>query len=216
MKKIVVTIAALSTLSGCASWDIGARSYYDSEKDGTQRPGSRVFVWNSDLSAGIGNSDGQCAQGALTMTSESLAAALQANNATGTQATGGIDYARTAEALNVSSVSTAYANIAYFYLCQLALNAERHAASESGEGPLLDGDDISKMFIGVGQNAVALRDAEGTRISAVPPKLASALQALFIKNPNPTQEEIDATVADAMEKPEGAEEPAAPVEASGQ
>ncbi len=201
MKKLTLAVVALSLLSGCAQNRIGAHSYYDADrKTGNSIPGSRVFIWDSDYSAGIGNSRGQCAQGALTATATSLGAAidLTTKGDIGT-ARGGLDIAQSIETINVSSVETAYANLGYFYLCQILLNeigntpatgTPATGASNLVAGSRLTGAEIQSMFNSVGLTAASLRGLDGEVRTVVSPELTAALTKLYLTFPNPTENQI--------------------------
>ncbi len=196
MKIIVSAVIAACLLSGCATTKIGARSYYDANRDnGIQTPGSRVFIWDSDYSAGIGNSRGQCAQGALTATATSLGAAIDVIG----KAKAGLDVAQSIETVNVSSVETAYANLGYFYLCQILLNENGNIpaaalvnaeTSEVGQRPRLTGAQIQSMFNNVGLTATSLRGQTGEVRTVLSPKLTAALKKLYETFPNPTEDQI--------------------------
>lgn len=185
MRNALSALIALVCLSGCASTQMSARSYLDADR------ASRVIIWNSDYSAGIGNTRGQCAQGALTMTANSLGAALDIVG----KAKAGVDYSEAVTALNVSNVQTSYANLGYFYLCQLALN-------DLSNNKVLTATDLKEMFLDVGETAEKLGENTGQTSAVISPKQTSALQALFEKKAlagekPPTATEVQAALSEA-------------------
>ncbi|WP_374274458.1 hypothetical protein [Brevundimonas sp.] len=138
--RVLGLAAAALALQGCAAWDSHGISY--------QGKADRLFVWKSDYSAGIGTNNGICAQGALTAraanTSADLGVSDRALSVLGTPVGQGqnserlIDIAasqtQAVSMVNATNAQTAYANIAYFYLCQIALNQQ------------LDGSTIQTMW----------------------------------------------------------------------
>ncbi len=164
---------------------MSARSYLDTNG------ASRVIVWNPDYSAGIGNAKGQCAQGALTMTASSLGAALEIVG----KIEAGVDYSEAVTALNASNVQTSYANLGFFYLCQLALY-------DISNDKLLTGADLKEMVFDIGDTATKLGAMTGKTRSVISPKQASALQALFNERADgggepPTLTEVHSAIAEA-------------------
>lgn len=95
--------------------------------DKLQEHGDRLYVWKSNYSAGMASKDGGiCAQGALTAVATSLTASAKgsggAPNTPSAELTFGQQQALAM--INASNNQTAYANIAFFYLCQIANNAK--------------------------------------------------------------------------------------------
>ncbi|GGH04553.1 hypothetical protein GCM10007420_21280 [Glycocaulis albus] len=126
---IAALIAGLA-LSGCAKLHSTGIAYRDPSQ-------SRVFIWRSDYSAGIATEDGICAQGALTarasetnldMGVSDRALALLQSPALSEQAEELVGIAsrqaQTVMLTNATNGQTAFANIAYFYLCQISLNGQ--------------------------------------------------------------------------------------------
>lgn len=131
IKRIIVISAAL-LLSGCAHFHSRGMVYKE----------AKLFVWGSDYSAGIGTANGICAQAATTMRAANLDVDVSASNdflkaAIPTLAPAeqgelidlGIAQTQTVAATNVSTSQTAFANIAFFYLCQISLNSQVEDAS---------------------------------------------------------------------------------------
>ncbi|WP_152555443.1 hypothetical protein [Sphingomonas sp. FUKUSWIS1] len=106
-------------LSGCALLNTRAVEL---------KPGSdRLLIWKSNYSAGLSGAGGTCAQGALTANATSLKAAAKGEGATtGNAAKGSGELSfgqqQAIAMLNASNAQTAYANIAFFYLCQISSN----------------------------------------------------------------------------------------------
>lgn len=130
-----VAIAGLGlAATACASWDSAGIAYNDD---------SKLFVWRSNYSAGMGTSDGICAQAATTMQANNTQVDVQAsdavlgliNPATLTSAQSselidlGVAQTQTIGTTNVSNGQTAFANIAFFYLCQISLNGQLEDAT---------------------------------------------------------------------------------------
>ena len=138
MKKALLLVAAVQ-LGGCASMNSTAMSYRNQE-GGNQR----VFLWASQYSAGIGSNGGVCAQPATTARSNAASGEVTASAAIleaiapalrelppGEAARVGMGVTSSVMLTNATNPQTAYANIAYFYLCQISLNAgERFTADQ--------------------------------------------------------------------------------------
>lgn len=225
MKNVILTAIALSLCSGCASTKIGAQSYLDANhKSGQPIPGSRVFIWDSDYSAGIGNSRGQCAQGALTATARSIGAAIDiATQDDLAKGKSGLNIAEKIETINVSSVETAYANLGYFYLCQILLNEHGNTAVgveagsrvEANGQTRLSGTQIQSMFNSVGMTATSLRGLEGEVKTVISPEIAEALKKLHDTFPEPTEEQIVAVLnGDTTETTESEGDPSSTLSAA--
>jgi len=118
-------------LTGCVYGDSRAISFANPEQGNAQR----IFVWKSEYSAGMGGTDGMCAQGALTTKATSKDQGMSITDSMIPKAGDGADLIklknRVAQSViltNVSNGQTAYANIALFYLCQISLNQKLKAA----------------------------------------------------------------------------------------
>ena len=119
-------------VGGCAGLDRSAISY---KPIGTETSPQRLFVWRSNYSAGVSSQGGICVQAATTARAMSAELDVAANTAllkalVPTLAAAGNEEAAKASAAirqsvmltNATSGQTAYANIAYFYLCQISQN----------------------------------------------------------------------------------------------
>lgn len=128
-KAIFSALFLIPLLSGCAHMNSRAIAYGDTAED-------KLFVWGSQYSAGIGTNGGMCAQAATTARATSVGTDV----AVGDKALGLInpatltseDNGKLAEVAvstnqsvmltNATNAQTAFANIAFFYLCQISLN----------------------------------------------------------------------------------------------
>lgn len=132
MLRLVVLSASACALAGCAYMDSAARVY----------EASGLYVWDSAYSAGIGTENGVCVQAATTMTAANIDANVKASNdimrlvTPGITATNegdlinlGAKQTETVALTNVSTSQTAFANIAFFYLCQISLNSSMEEES---------------------------------------------------------------------------------------
>ena len=158
--KLSAVVFFAFPISGCANHPFNAvnSTSYSDGGNGS----SRVFAWDSTYSAGVGNSNGMCVQGALTAKSTAFSAALEAAvEKINTNANGGVNFAEAVMALNATSVQTAYANSGYFYLCQIALNA----------GTRLNSTEIVSMWKHVGDTARALTMPSAELMSLSAPQL---------------------------------------------
>lgn len=180
-------------LSGCANNiaanRISAESY---SNDRGQTSYSRVFAWDSKYSAGIGNSNGLCAQGALTAEASSVGAALEAAaKKVDVVAKGAFEAAEAISAINTSNAQTAFANIGYFYVCQIALNSQ----SASARGAALSPSEVVELFKSVSDVIPKVTSGTGEIASARSQQLEAFKE--YLKNtgqPIPTdiEEQIEA------------------------
>lgn len=130
--------------------------------------GQRVFIWKADYSAGIASQGGVCAQGALTANAKSMEMAANLSNdllqiakaspssvEKGDLAKVGLATSNNVMLTNATNGQTAFANIAFFYLCQIALNNNSrkfsHSRGDDGkshqsETNSLSGDNIVQMW----------------------------------------------------------------------
>jgi len=144
--KWIAAPLVFGLLGGCATLDRSAMSYKPDQKGGD---GQRVFIWKSNYSAGIASHGGVCAQGALTteakssqITAQLSAEVLKAfSQIPGASAASG-DLAKVSRSAasnvmltNATNGQTAFANLAFFYLCQISLNSQS-----------LSGDQIVQMW----------------------------------------------------------------------
>lgn len=177
-------------LTGCvnnlAANRISSESY---PNDVARTSFSRVFAWDARYSAGIGNSRGLCAQGALTAEAGSVGAALDATaKKIDTSAKAALQGAKAVTALNVSNAQTAFANIGYFYVCQLALN------SLSSDTPMTS-EQILRLFLSISETAPKIRSGEG-QIAAAKAEQLQAFKDILQKNGLT----LPPTVADELDK----------------
>ncbi len=118
-RKIVSVIALILIAPGCAKINSTGISYANSDAQ-------RLFVWKSNYSAGMGTNNGICAQGALTAfasnTKVNIDIPVLNKPLTAEQA-------NTVALLNSSNNQTTYANISFFYLCQIVLNSMKKTES---------------------------------------------------------------------------------------
>jgi hypothetical protein len=127
-RKLIATLAILPLVAGCAALNTRAISYPPGN-------GSQLFVWGSQYSAGIGRENGMCAQAATTARATAASVDAAVNNSVmaalvpalaglsqgeAARVAGGIS--QSVMLTNATNAQTAYANIAYFYLCQISLN----------------------------------------------------------------------------------------------
>lgn len=130
MKKLAIFMIVLPLISGCAHMQSRSIAYKESSA-------SQMFVWRSDYSAGIGSEGKLCAQAATTARTAGASADLSANTALLAAFAPHLASMPQAEAAkfrtaleqsvmltNSTNGQTAYANIAFFYLCQISMNAE--------------------------------------------------------------------------------------------
>lgn len=138
--KLALSLAPLA--AGCAHVNSRGIAYDGGEDNDT------LFVWKSNYSAGIGVNDGMCAQAATTADSTALTAAAEVgaealkaiNPAAITSSENGkladvaLGTSKSVMLTNATTAQTAFANIAFFYLCQISLNQK------------LTGEDIKVMW----------------------------------------------------------------------
>lgn len=184
----VLCFAASGCVNNLTANRISAESY---PNDRAQTSFSRVFAWDSKYSAGIGNSYGLCAQGALTAESSNFGAALDAvSKKVDTQAKGAIQSAKALSALNTTNAQTAFANIGYFYVCQIALNNK----SATPESQRLQPEQIVKLFQSVSDTVPKIRSSEGQIASVRAEQLqqfAAYLQSIGENVPDDLAEQIE-------------------------
>ncbi|WP_299328198.1 hypothetical protein [Parasphingopyxis sp.] len=190
MKKFLGLVCALAVLPGCAWTQLTSDSYLDANG----RQAGQVFVWNSEYSAAVGNRIGTCAQGALTMSARSFAGALEASQELAAQgqqsARAAAEFAENVSALNVSNTQTSFANISYFYACQIVLNS---LASNSQQ---LQPNQIVELFRLAGLAAIDATHAAANPTSIHSPRVSRAIQVLMERaaesgDPIDTEEEIE-------------------------
>jgi hypothetical protein len=149
MNSLTYFAAVLPLLSGCAHMHSRSIAY---EKTSA----SQMYVWRSDYSAGVGSEGKFCAQAATTAratgasgnasVSTSVLAAVAPQLATLPPSEAAAMKAaiqQSAMLTNSTNGQTAFANIAFFYLCQVSLNA----------GDKLSAADILKMWSDVNATA---------------------------------------------------------------
>ncbi|MGE4304748.1 MAG: hypothetical protein AB7E24_12045 [Novosphingobium sp.] len=188
--------------AGCANHPFNAvnsTSYEDGVDARGNKKYSRVFAWDSKYTAGVGNSNGNCVQSALTARSSAFSAALEAvGKEEAAKGTGAFSFAEAVMALRASSVQTAYANAGYFYLCQIALN-------QSTTNDPLSSADLKTMWADVGDTAENIKLAAADLTSLSAPQLADIrtyLKTLGVpesdipENNVELQEAIDDAVSD--------------------
>lgn len=126
-------IALAPLASGCAMMDSRAISFPDR---GNARNYQRLFMWRSHYSAGMGTNGGICAQAATTAQARSSDTRVTAGGGLlvpfSPAQLGAMSEAQLAAVSRTSNTNvmltnatngqTAFANIAFFYLCQLSLN----------------------------------------------------------------------------------------------
>lgn len=188
-------------LSGCVNNVTANRISHESyankvfDKEGREISFTRVFAWDAKYSAGIGNSNGVCAQGALTAEASSVGAAIDAaakvaNAPADPRVKASFEGAKAVTGLNATNAQTSFANIGYFYICQLALNS----MSRSGGG--MSDEQIVEMFEKVTDTAPKITSDAGSIASAK----ASQIEAFkkYIKNVTgrPAPEDIEDQIAE--------------------
>ena len=196
MQKVVLFGMAV-ILSGCSNHPfnaINSTSYQDGKDASGNAKYARAFAWDSTYSAGIGNSNGMCVQGALTANSSSFSAALDvAAEKLAAKGRGGIGFAEAVMALNASSVQTAYANSGYFYLCQVVLN-------QMTSGAPFTGAEVVEMWKDVGDTAQNIKVAATDLSSLSAPELdafRAYLEKLGVPNIPESDEELQEAIVDA-------------------
>ncbi|MEL7686381.1 hypothetical protein AAG596_02670 [Citromicrobium bathyomarinum] len=195
-KKIILLACASITLSGCANNllanRISSESYPDNKKEDSY---SRVFAWDSKYSAGAGNSKGMCVQGALTADAGSIGASVKAlKNDSDLSADAALEAAETVTALNMTNAQTAFANIAYFYACQIALNS---ISAEPGHGRLSD-TNIVKLFESVSETIPDISN-DNASIASAESRQLEAFKTWLQKNGIPVPEDLEKQI-DASEQ----------------
>jgi len=201
MKLRVALAASCLLVAGCANNIAANRISSESYKDDKQGQSySRVFAWDSKYSAGIGNSNGLCAQGALTAEASNIGAALNViSKKVDTEARGAIEAAEAVTALNVTNAQTAYANIGYFYACQIALN------SRSGGSKGLGAENIVKLFESVSETIPKITHGQA-QIAQAQAEQLEAFKAYLLKEDKDVPEDLDKAIADAKEEADKAKE----------
>jgi hypothetical protein len=172
MKRLVGFAAILPLVSGCAHMQSRAIAYQEPSA-------SQLYVWRSDYSAGIGNEGKICAQAATTARatgasadaslSTSVLAAVAPQLATLPPSEAAALTASLQQSVmltNSTNGQTAYSNIAFFYLCQISLNA----------GDKLSAADIVKMWSEVNATApkIGTTNSGTSNIDAQAPVLPQA------------------------------------------
>lgn len=193
MFKKCLILFTVTSLAGCANNiaanRISAESYSNDQDKSSY---SRVFAWDSKYSAGIGNSNGLCAQGALTAEASSVGAALEAAaKQVDVVAKGGFEAAEAVSAINTSNAQTAFANIGYFYVCQIALNSQ----SANARGAPLTPDQVVDLFQSVSDVIPKVTSGTGEIASARSQQLEAFKE--YLKNtgqpiPNDIDDQIEA------------------------
>jgi hypothetical protein len=137
MKKLAILVMFALPLAGCAHLDSRAISYADGPP-GADTNYQRLFIWGSDYSAGMGTRSGICAQAATTAQARSSKTKVEAGNgvlaALNPAQLASLDEGKLAAIsratnesvmlTNATNGQTAFANIAFFYLCQISLNGQ--------------------------------------------------------------------------------------------
>jgi hypothetical protein len=117
-RQVFLLVTAGCALSGCA--------LINSRAADLKGENDRLLIWKSNYSAGLQTKNGTCAQGALTALATSLKGGLKIQGDTGaaTKGTGELSFGQqqALAMINASNAQTAYANIAFFYLCQISAN----------------------------------------------------------------------------------------------
>jgi hypothetical protein len=122
-KKLSFIIALILIAPGCAKINSTGISFAKTDAQ-------RLFIWKSNYSAGMGTNSGICAQGALTAFATS--ADFSANLPKQIPPTDiGYKQTQAIARINSSNNQTAYANISFFYLCQIMLNSMKKTTTES-------------------------------------------------------------------------------------
>lgn len=117
--NLLSALAIYCALGGCAT--INSRSISYTEH------GDRLYVWKSNYSAGMASKEGGiCAQGALTAVATSLTGSAKGSGGAPSTPSAELTFGQqqALAMVNASNNQTAYANIAFFYLCQIANNAK--------------------------------------------------------------------------------------------
>lgn len=202
-------LLALALLSGCGARpfnSVNSVSYGDGiGKTGKHESFSRVFAWDSSYSAGVGNSDGMCVQGARTARSTSLSAALElAAEKIDSKGTGAVTFAQAVMALDATNAQTSYANAGYFYLCQIELIRARAKNS-------VQNNDLVDMWKHVGDTAQKIKtNSAGTGSLSAPtiaqlnaPSLKAIrayLETLEVKDIPATDEALRTAILETWEQ----------------
>lgn len=191
---VILAISSGLMLSGCARNNllvnrISAQSYENGQNDYT-----RVFAWDSDFSAGMGDENGMCAQGALTARAVNYGAALNAvAGRPDISANAALQLAEDVMAINATSTQTAYANLGYFFVCQLALNnmsadTDRQFTTEQ----------VVAMFEHVGETARQINQP-ASRTSSISARELTAFRAFAEQNGLDLSDVSDEDLAEAIE-----------------
>lgn len=157
--------------------------------------GQRVFIWKADYSAGIASQGGVCAQGALTANAKSMEMTANLSNdivqiakaspnslGEGDLAKVGIAANNNVMLTNATNGQTAFANIAFFYLCQITLNNNSrkfvHTEGHSGKTLQSDTDSLS------GENIVQMWKDTLDRVSLISSDSAKTSETISNKYVN--------------------------------
>ncbi len=174
MKRFACCAVIMPLLTGCAHMYSRSIAYENPSA-------SHMYVWRSDYSAGVGNNGKVCAQAATTARATGASARTSVNTAVLAAMAPTLAALPPSEAAalatsveqsvmltNSTNGQTAFANIAFFYLCQVSLNA----------GDKLSAADIVKMWsdvnatapkIGVANAGTSSSNAKAPGLPQVPP-----------------------------------------------
>lgn len=145
---------------------------------------SRLYVWNADVSAGVGNKKGTCVQTALTDKAFSANAALDVIK----EVNAGAAAAQSILALNPSNTQTTFATTAYFALCQMALNGS------------ISQDETKALFSEITKEAKSINIASPKLESLDAPTAIDVLKDVLAANSVSLSETTMDQVEDALEK----------------
>jgi hypothetical protein len=149
MSKYLCCVIVILLSTGCAKINSTGISYLKSDAQ-------RVFIWKSNYSAGMGTNRGICAQGALTAMAANTNLKIDPPpSVPKLEFTAQLNQA--IARINSSNNQTAFANNAYFYLCQISLNSvivkqetDEHGKPVTTWSPALSQDKLLEMW-----NAIA-------------------------------------------------------------
>lgn len=143
MHKLITLSAITLCLSGCAHINSRAISY----EGAPDKNSSRLFVWNSEYSAGVGINQRMCVESARV---------AKENNTKGEvdgveQVTVEVSNDQDVVILNPGNAQTTFSSGAYFALCQISMNRDDITPAQ-----------IAEMFNGITEAAEKISIANGT------------------------------------------------------
>lgn len=148
MKKLITLSAVTLFLSGCAHVNSRAISY-EGVKD---KNSSRLFVWNSEYSAGVGINQRMCVESARVAKENNSKGEVDGVEQVKLEVSNDQDVV----VLNPGNEQTTFSSGAYFALCQISMNREDLTSTQ-----------IAEMFNGITEAAEKIAISNGTASKTV-------------------------------------------------